>query len=177
MVEAISGLYSILNTVNGYAYYGSAVNIDKRWKFHVWKLNNNRHENSWLQHAWNKYGSQCFDFRVIRRVSKCHLLDEEQKLLNRYVGTSNCYNIAQCAHAPMLGRHHSTDVKRRIGKSNRTTKKMHGELNGFSKLTEKQVKRIRCMYPTFSSIKLAQQYKVSKKAVLDIIHRRRWAHI
>ncbi len=61
-----------------------------------------------------------------------------------------------------------------------------GERSGNSKLTEKQVLEIRQKYKPgrsktarngYSSLKLAEEYGVSKPLILSIIHRRSWKHI
>ena len=44
-----SGIYEILNTVNGKRYIGSAVNLAKRWKEHRTGLNRKDHANQILQ--------------------------------------------------------------------------------------------------------------------------------
>ena len=51
-----SGIYQILNTVNGKFYIGSAVDFTLRWAQHKWEFKNNRHSNTHLQRAYNKYG-------------------------------------------------------------------------------------------------------------------------
>lgn len=54
-----------------------------------------------------------------------------------------------------------------------------GEANGRAKLTAPRVRRIRELYRrgTHSLASLARRYDVSKKLVLNIIHRRTWTHV
>jgi hypothetical protein len=54
-----------------------------------------------------------------------------------------------------------------------------GELHGEHKLTERQVVEIRTMYRpgVVSCTKLASVFGVSKKLILNIIHRRAWRHV
>ena len=76
------GIYRIRNVVNNKSYYGSSKNINKRWGRHRLDLNNNRHHNSILQRAWNKYGESNFMFEVVELCDVDLLLINEQKYLD-----------------------------------------------------------------------------------------------
>lgn len=66
MERIISGIYKITNSVNNKVYIGKSVDIlNKRWPSHKNSLNNGTHTNVHLQNAWNKYGSENFDFSII----------------------------------------------------------------------------------------------------------------
>ena len=56
---------------------------------------------------------------------------------------------------------------------------LRGEKNGFSKLTEKQVKEIRDKYKPHIITKkmLASEYGVLPSCIKDIVQRRSWRHI
>ena len=58
----ISGIYKIVNTVNGKKYVGSAVDIKRRWQAHKLRLRKNNHHSPKLQNAWNKHGESSFTF-------------------------------------------------------------------------------------------------------------------
>jgi group I intron endonuclease len=73
----------IKNKIDGKKYYGSAKNINKRWVRHKNDLNKNQHQNIKLQRAWNKYGSDNFQFIVLEECSFDELLITEQKYLNQ----------------------------------------------------------------------------------------------
>jgi len=60
-----SGVYQIINLVNGKCYIGSSVNIKKRWAEHIANLQRGTHHCQHLQRAWNKYGESNFDFEMI----------------------------------------------------------------------------------------------------------------
>ena len=101
----VSGIYKIVNNQNGNFYVGSSKYVRRRWyNEHVKNLVENRHANSHLQNAWNKYGEHSFDIEVVEIVSPENLLVVEQKYLDLYVGTEQCYNIAKDVSAPMRGR-------------------------------------------------------------------------
>lgn len=73
-----SGIYKILNKINGKAYVGSAVNLNLRWSQHKSKLKINEHPNKYLQASWNKNGLENFEFVVIEYCDKSILLEREQ---------------------------------------------------------------------------------------------------
>lgn len=58
-------IYVIENTLNGKKYVGQTGNWKKRERDHYRSLNLNKHRNSHLQAAWNKYGKQAFIFKVL----------------------------------------------------------------------------------------------------------------
>lgn len=64
-----SGIYSILNRENGKIYVGQSKNLRRRFNNHRTDLNCNRHCNIHLQRAWDKYGSDSFDFGVLEYCS------------------------------------------------------------------------------------------------------------
>lgn len=58
-------IYKILNNINNKFYIGSTNNYKRRWYQHKYKLKNNKHCNIYLQHAWNKYGKDNFEFIIL----------------------------------------------------------------------------------------------------------------
>lgn len=104
----ISGIYKIVNKINGKYYVGSSSDVFYRINYrHVKLLMENRHINSHLQNAWNKYGKNNFDFILVEEVSKPKLLQTEQKYLDLAKNQNDSYNLSFDATAPMLGRKHS----------------------------------------------------------------------
>jgi group I intron endonuclease len=77
-------IYEILNTKNNKKYIGqtSRSNIEIRWNEHKINLRRNKHANSKLQNAWNKYGEDAFNFCI---VTQCTSLEELNKLEEQYV--------------------------------------------------------------------------------------------
>ncbi len=90
-----SGIYQIVNTITQKRYIGLASNIGTRINGHKSDLALNKHDNDYLQKAYNKYGKHAFKFEVIELCSKDKLHMREDywvKSLNvtdRYYG----YNI------------------------------------------------------------------------------------
>jgi group I intron endonuclease len=101
-----SGIYAIVNLVNGKRYYGCASYLRKRRNVHWSLLRRGKHGNEHLQRAFNKYGEQNFEFTVIELVPVEKLLKTEQRYLDQNNGG---YNIAIVAGASNRGRKHSAE--------------------------------------------------------------------
>jgi len=91
-----SGIYKIVNKVNGKYCVGSSSNITERWGQHRRALQRNIHWNDKLQMGWNKYKEENFEFIIVEQCNpdKETLLGCEQKYLD--IAKSNkkmCYNI------------------------------------------------------------------------------------
>lgn len=79
-----AGIYKILHKASGRFYIGSASSIKHRTLTHRWHLRRKSHPNKFLQHAWNKYGEDNFEFSTILICSKENLIMYEQKILDLY---------------------------------------------------------------------------------------------
>lgn len=77
-----SGVYVIENLKNNKRYIGSSNSIYNRVHKHQSLLNHNKHENSYLQNAWNKYGTDCFSTYVIEYCTEDLLTAVEQKWID-----------------------------------------------------------------------------------------------
>ena len=89
-----TGIYAIVNTVNGKRYIGSAVKFEKRWRGHRNDLKCGGHHSRYLQAAWNKYGSNAFEFRKLIVCSQKNLIMYEQLAID---AVRPEYNIRQKA--------------------------------------------------------------------------------
>jgi len=77
-MNKISGIYAIKNKTNNKLYIGSSVSPTQRWqKEHLPALNNNKHYNRHLQHSWNKYGENNFEFLVLEECDENLLVERE----------------------------------------------------------------------------------------------------
>lgn len=115
-----SGIYQILNTVNGKIYIGSTTNLRARKSGHFTALSRGRHENPRLQNAWNLYGSDVWVFEVLELCPTEQLLILEQRYLDRFWdGGINCYNIAKIAEAPGKGIPKSPETKAKMAAAKR----------------------------------------------------------
>lgn len=99
-----SGLYEIVNTIDGKRYYGSSIRIGRRWSCHRTQLRRGVHGNPHLQAAWAKHGESAFAFRVLALLEPADLADAEARLLSGLVGRKDCYNVVVDSRAAMRGR-------------------------------------------------------------------------
>jgi len=86
-----SGVYQILNLINGKRYIGSTINFNNRLKEHRCSLLGNYHKNKHLQNAYNKYGIENFETTIIEYCEKEQLESREQYWMDFY-GFENIYN-------------------------------------------------------------------------------------
>jgi group I intron endonuclease len=115
----ITGIYKIENIKNHKCYYGSAVDVVRRWRGHKSDLSNNIHHSLHLQRAWLKYGEESFVWQVIEECSEEKLIEREQFWLDT-VRTRNqdqilgeidkklSYNVCPIANS-VLGFRHSEE--------------------------------------------------------------------
>jgi hypothetical protein len=89
-------------------YIGSSKDPYNRLHKHVSKLNNNKHENQYLQNAWNKYGKDNFECYVIEFVDISNLDEINsnqllQKIEQKWIDILNPeYNITKIVERNIL---------------------------------------------------------------------------
>jgi len=107
-----SGIYEILNTLNGKRYIGSAACFRRRFNLHTCQLRRNEHHNTHLQAAWNKYGEEAFKFNILlvcaRDRGTLHLYEQQA-----FDVLQPEYNIAPIAGS-LLGFKRSAETKARM---------------------------------------------------------------
>lgn len=64
-----SGIYKIINSINGKIYIGSAVKFKNRWRCHLHRLRKGSHHSRKLQNSWNKHGEDSFQFLIVEVVT------------------------------------------------------------------------------------------------------------
>ena len=113
--EFNAGIYCIINTINNKKYVGRSIDIKNRWKKHKSDLRRGYHNNPILQRAFEKYGENAFDFRVLVYTEPDDAIVLEQYILDNYFDLFE-YNIARDAIAPMRGREQTDEAKQKISK-------------------------------------------------------------
>lgn len=104
-----SGVYEIVNTLNGKRYVGSAVKFSRRWCKHRRDLVAGKHHSGHLQHSWNKHGAGAFQFNVLIICKRENTILYEQIAINALKPE---FNISPTAGS-CLGMKHRADAKTR----------------------------------------------------------------
>lgn len=132
------GIYKIRNIVNNKIYVGSThKSFNMRFKTHINLLNTNKHENSLLQNAWNKYGNDCFVFEIIESFDDIDvkvLLSLEGYYIIQYnsLNRKYGYNICSVGKSRYGTKWNNESKRKRCGKGNPMFEMGHlriGELN------------------------------------------------
>lgn len=193
-----SGIYQIRNLINGKIYVGSAVNIKRRWGEHKKELRKNKHCNSYLQNAWNKYREENFIFEVLEKTEEKFLVEREQIYLDKFCCYKEefGYNICEKAGNSLGYRHSektkkilsekrtgyrlapfSEEHKKRLSESLKGGKTAHyAEDNYNHKLNWEQVKEIRELYNSgkFLQRELAEKYNISEGVIYKVVKNIAW---
>lgn len=132
------GVYGIVHIHTRKAYVGSSVNIERRFKEHIKTLNKDKHHCKHLQNAWNKYGKDCFEFRV-GGVAKS--LEEARELEQAFLEDffEELYNSKPSATGFASGEHHPAKkqdwhmktIKQRLSQKERNEK--YGKARGIKR--------------------------------------------
>jgi group I intron endonuclease len=88
-----TGIYTIEHTPSGRVYVGSAVDFSRRWRIHRSFPKNGNHHSRHLQSAWNKYGSDSFEFKKIVICAKTDLIMYEQILIDGFMAADRKFGF------------------------------------------------------------------------------------
>lgn len=132
----MSGVYQITSLINGHRYIGSSVSLQKRRATHFSFLRKNRHTNAYLQRAYNLYGADNFEFKVLLLCDPENCIIYEQAYLDalqpeynllRTAGSSLGHVMSEKSRAKMglahvgnqvnLGRILTEETKRKISET------------------------------------------------------------
>jgi group I intron endonuclease len=169
----ISGIYKIVNKVNGKYYVGSSNDVFGkfgRWYEHRKNLIKNCHTNKKLQNAWNKHGEHNFEFLFIESVNTDDLLLVEQIYLDllREDHLSNKdthYNLTYDASAPMRGKIPWNKGKKGLQISNNKGRKLSIETK--KKISESTRLSMSNLFTKMSSIRKGKSLSESHKKALS----------
>jgi len=105
----IRGIYRITNTTNGHTYIGRSLNVWKRLADHLCRLNRGNHHSRYLQHAFNHYGRDVFEFGLIAELEnyEADSVDAEQFWMDHLKPE---YNVSPSANGP-LGIKHTEEYR------------------------------------------------------------------
>lgn len=93
-------VYIIYNKVSKKGYVGSTTKHKRRFSDHLANLYRNKHSNSYLQNAWNKYGKSNFEFRILEEVcNSSQLLIREQYYIDTLKSCNHKFGYNICPKA------------------------------------------------------------------------------
>lgn len=157
------GIYKIENKVNSKVYVGQSVNVESRLMQHRSQLRSNKHRNDYLQHAWNKYGEDNFDFELLCECEKEELNDKEIYYIAHYNSTNHDlgYNIREGGDCGAM--------------AEETIEKLRGSGSSLSKEDVRHIKM--SMYLLMDRNEIAEMYHVSPKVLTAISQGKNWSYI
>lgn len=133
MIDII-GIYMIKNKTTNKVYIGQSIDINNRWIRHKSELNNNKHTNSHLQHAWNKYGESDFLFEIIKECEEYELNDLEVFYIQQYDSINTGYNLCEGGNGIRGYKHSIEEIeKMRMVQNPKTILQIDKNLNIVSK--------------------------------------------
>lgn len=86
IVSHKSGIYSIINLIDGKKYIGQSKSLTTRWRQHKSDLKYNRHKNKHLQNAVDCYGIENFGYKILEECP-IELRDEKERYWINYFNT------------------------------------------------------------------------------------------
>ena len=101
MEKIPSGIYMILNLLNGKRYVGSAVNPKRRRRDHFRKLRKGIHKNAHLQNAFKKYGENAFGWEALEYIENLATLISRENLYLKVFPSWLLYNQYPAAGSPL----------------------------------------------------------------------------
>ena len=107
-----SGIYRVFNNSSNKSYIGSSNNVYRRKKEHVNQLLKNKHDNKYLQYAWNKYGRLNFKFQILERnIPTDKLTERELYWIKKYDTLNRDYGYNLAIPDPKCQHKHSEETK------------------------------------------------------------------
>jgi len=90
------GIYEIYNAASGKRYIGQSNDLLHRRWFHFNRLARGIHHNSHLQAAYNKYGADVFEFRVLEEAEVSALTEREHFWILEYNTIAPAFGFFLC---------------------------------------------------------------------------------
>jgi group I intron endonuclease len=111
-----TGIYCIRNLFDGKEYIGSsALNLRKRWNYHLSRLRRGVHSNYLLQMAFRACGETAFEFDVLEECPPEKCIEREQWWID---AIRPVYNICRTAMgSPMSGRRATPETCAKMSKA------------------------------------------------------------
>lgn len=101
-----------MNKTNNKIYIGSSVDLNCRWRNHLYRLRKNIHPNNFIQNDFNKCKENAFVFEIVEFCSKNDIVEKEQIWVNKFYDNQyKCYNLRRLVSSN-LGFKHSEKTKK-----------------------------------------------------------------
>ena len=196
-------IYAIKNLINDKIYIGqTARSFSSRKAAHIYKLRNNKHENSYLQNSFNKYGENNFIFLKLKNASNRNELNVlEVRLIKKFKSMNKKYgynlksggyhviysdeskkkmSISASNRPPISDETREKLSILRKGKKRKKTQvlKWSGENSGSSILKNEDVLEIRRLYENgYKVSQISKKFGRGWTTIDCIIKRKNWKHI
>jgi len=176
MRKPIIGVYKITNTLcpEGKYYIGYSCNINRRWGIHKSTLRGGYHCNIRMQRAYEKYGSECFDYEILQEceneeeaknieLSYLEDLTIRDKLYNLHYNSSGGDLMTYHPNKEQIIERMKNTQKEQISKMTKEERQerwgQSGEKNGmYGRTHTDEVKRL------YSEMHKGNTYRLGKKA-------------
>lgn len=123
-------IYKIENLYNGKCYVGQTLRTPhERYVDHIMNLRRGTHHNPHLQNAWNKYGEDCFTFKVLKKTT-VEFVDENEVYYIQKIGD---YNIQSGGEGHKKLSSETKDKLRKISLQKNTTPEFRRLMSEISK--------------------------------------------
>lgn len=158
-MKLMIGIYKITNIKNNKVYIGQSVNIEKRWREHIYAFRRGDHTNVYFQRAWNKYGEENFIFEIIEECLIENLNDKESFYILKFQATNPQYGYNRTfgGESPKM----TPEYKEYISKLSHFNN---------SKLTKEQVIKIKmCLYLGMDRKEIMKRLNVNRWAITNIV--------
>jgi group I intron endonuclease len=154
------GIYGILNTECKKWYIGQSVNVQNRKSSHFSLLNSGKHENSYLQNAFSKYGLNSFEFRVLEEVLE-NMLDVREGAWIEYFHSTNPQFGYNLDSGGKTHKRHSEITKQKIGDAHKGFR--------FSEASRRKMSESHKGIPLSikTRLKMSEAHKGHKRKLLD----------
>lgn len=125
-MEKIAGIYKIEQISNKKVYIGSSNNIKRRCHRHMTDLRCNRHDNKYLQNAFNKYGKNDFKIEMLEKCPNDMLQEREQYYIDKFESYNECngFNLLKNAYSSK-GKIVSQETKEKLKKFSNSEKEIY----------------------------------------------------
>lgn len=132
-------IYQILNVIDDKVYVGSTINKASRKNQHYTKLRSNKHYNTYLQNAFNKYGQDYFIFSVLESdVQIDKLTERELHWINAKNSLDRKYGYNLCIPNPETLHNHSLETKTKNGYDTYKRKRPNASIEDYLQFKEKE---------------------------------------